>query len=497
MRPAQTTWVLVGILLLAALLRFYRLDYQSLWFDELMSWVRSSLGTLKEVSRHGAERNWPPGYFFLLHYIINLIGDSAFILRFPSALVGVMGVAAIYTLGKRLYDAMTGVVAAALLTVMWPPMFYSQEARAYSFIIFFGIVSTFFWHRMLTRLDRGDALPVWDVVAYAGSAIALAYLHYFGVLFVFLQGVAAGLHLLRRPRRLLKITGVYLAVAVGYVPQIAALFDSAGRASGWIKPPPIYPITLLATTAYFFNYQAVASGIAMALILTGGIFAIVNRVKNRESVRPSVLDSNWLLLSWLISLPTIIYLRSVVYSPVYLYRYALLSAPAAYLLLARALVKLPGGKPVRIVAPVGVTAFYLGNLIFGLNYYSVPVKTQIREAVGYVTSNPQMSEDALVIGDHNGETLDYYFEKLGGEPRVDMVARDKNDIPSIASFIAERQPPTVWYVAVHEAPDEDIVAYLTEHMTLVEHKEWFNAQVWLFEAQGSRAVSGRGCSCGY
>jgi mannosyltransferase len=482
---------MVGVLLLAALLRFHRLDFQSLWFDELMSWVRSSLGTLREVSQSGAERNWPPGYFFLLHYVINLIGDSGFIMRFPSALVGVMSVAAIYPLGRRLFDDMTGVIAAAVLTVLWPPVFYSQEARAYSFLILFAITSTFFWHRMLGKLDDGT-LSGWDAAGYAASAIALAYLHYFGVLLVFLQGAAAGLHLLRKPRHLLMIGGLYLAIAVSYLPQIAALFDSAGRVSGWIKPPPIYPITLVATLAYFFNYQIIASGLGLALILASAIFSLIDKTNEVRLRPPSVLGSNWLLVGWMIGLPTVIYLRSVLYSPVFLYRYSLLSAPAAYLLLAHALTKLPGGKLARVVAALAITVFYLGNLIYGLDYYSAPTKTQIREAVGYVTSHPEMSREDLVIGDHNGEILDYYFEKLGGEPRVDMVARDKDDIPAIARFIAEHQPPAVWYIAVHEAPDKDIVAYLTEHMTLAEHEQWFNAEVWFFKAPGGAASSDGG-----
>jgi mannosyltransferase len=496
-RMVQITWILVGILLLAALLRFHRLDYQSLWVDEQTSRIRSSMSTLRAISEDGTAEDWPPGYFFFLHYVIKLIGDSPFILRFPSALAGIVGVAAIYTLGRRLYDPMTGVAASALTAVLVVPVYFSQEARAYSFIILLTIVSTFFWDRMLARLDREGTLPLWDAVAYAVSAVALAYQHYFGVLFVFLQGAAAGLRLLRKPRRLLTVGGVYLAVAMAYLPQMVALLHSTQSTRSTLAMPPAYPVALLAAVAYLFNSSAGVTVLALSLIVAAGVYAVVVRLKNAPGDAPGGWGNTWLLVGWLLAVPTAMYLRSVLYSPLFVHRYLVLSAPAAYLLLARAITGLPLRGWVRVMGVVGVAVFALGNLIYGVRYYSTPNKEQTREAVGYVMGHKRFSPDDLVIGHTSAEGIDYYFEQLGSAPRVDISAGQAEDIPAVAGLIVERQPPEVWYIAVHSEPDEAFVAYLTEHMTLVEHREWFNAQVWLFEAQGSRVVSGGGCGCGY
>jgi mannosyltransferase len=257
--------------------------------------------------------------------------------------------------------------------------------------------------------------------------------------------------------------------------------------------PPAYPVALLAALTYLFNYSAGVAVLALSLLAAAGVFAVVVRLKNAPNGAPGAWRRNtWLLVGWLLAIPTAMYLRSVLYSPLFVYRYLALSAPAAYLLLARAITGLPFRGWVRAAGVVGVAVFLLGNLIYGVRYYSTPNKEQTREAVAYVMAHERFGPDDLVIGHTSAEVIDYYFEQLGSAPRVDISAGHAEDIPAVAGLIAERQPPEVWYIAVHNEPDEAFVAYLTEHMTLVEHEKWLNAEVWFFEAQGSRASSGGG-----
>ena len=94
-RMHPRTWVLlVLVLLLAAALRFYRLDAQSFWHDE------GNTARLVERSLHliveGAAGDiHPPGYYLLLRSWWLLAGSSEFALRSFSALCGVLTVAEI------------------------------------------------------------------------------------------------------------------------------------------------------------------------------------------------------------------------------------------------------------------------------------------------------------------------------------------------------------------------------------------------------------------
>ncbi|HSR17848.1 MAG TPA: glycosyltransferase family 39 protein [Ignavibacteriaceae bacterium] len=138
--------LLLLIVLLGAFLRFYRLDFQSLGNDELSSWNLSNKATgISDVIRAQAEYDInPPGYQILLFYIIKYLGDSEFWLRFPSALAGILSIYLIYLLGLKLLSIKEGLLAAALTAIFWCPIYYSQEARAYSLLFLFSIISMLF-----------------------------------------------------------------------------------------------------------------------------------------------------------------------------------------------------------------------------------------------------------------------------------------------------------------------------------------------------------------
>ena len=103
----------VLILLLAVLafaLRVYQLDAKSIWFDESHSLNRASLDLLSIASgkqiwgeRIVQDTTHVPFYFFLLHFLIKLAGDSDFTLRFLSVTFGVLTIPLIYFMGLNMF----------------------------------------------------------------------------------------------------------------------------------------------------------------------------------------------------------------------------------------------------------------------------------------------------------------------------------------------------------------------------------------------------------
>jgi 4-amino-4-deoxy-L-arabinose transferase-like glycosyltransferase len=113
--------VLLAIMLLGAVLRFYGLGFQSLWSDELASWDFSNRETISQVIGGVRSADHPPLYFLILHFAQWTFGDSAWALRFPSAFAGWLCIPAIYLLGKRLYSEREEIIAALFLAVFWAP----------------------------------------------------------------------------------------------------------------------------------------------------------------------------------------------------------------------------------------------------------------------------------------------------------------------------------------------------------------------------------------
>lgn len=163
--------ILLLVLLLAAGLRFYRLDAQSFWNDEGNA-VRAAERTIPLILAAAGGDIHPPGYYLLLHYWRIPTGDTEFTLRALSAFCGVLTVAVVYALGRDLLGEQAGLGAAFLLALSPFSVYYSQEARMYALLGLLSALSTY----LLTRLARRFTLPL--SIGYVLSAGAGLYTHY-------------------------------------------------------------------------------------------------------------------------------------------------------------------------------------------------------------------------------------------------------------------------------------------------------------------------------
>ena len=134
--------ILSGILLLAAALRFYRLDASSLWSDEGNTWAQ--LGrSFGQVAQNAAADIHPPGYYWLLKSWSIFVGTDAYAMRSFSVLAGVLTVYLVYRFTLQLNSfipctRITAWLAAALAALNPFQVYYSQEARMYMLLALAG-----------------------------------------------------------------------------------------------------------------------------------------------------------------------------------------------------------------------------------------------------------------------------------------------------------------------------------------------------------------------
>ncbi len=207
MRPSSpsrylTLTVLVFTLLLAAWLRFYRIEYQSYWNDE-----GNSLGlagrSVDVIVRSATADIHPPGYYLLLKGWRALVGETELALRGFSALTGLVLVALLYQLGREYFDV-TAAVAAALLGAINPFLiYYAQEARMYALLATLSAASFLLFSKWL-RSSRPPASPFGDWRLGIGYCLTTAlglYTHYAFPFVILAQNLAALGGLLAHPVR--------------------------------------------------------------------------------------------------------------------------------------------------------------------------------------------------------------------------------------------------------------------------------------------------------
>ncbi|MFQ5885684.1 MAG: glycosyltransferase family 39 protein [Anaerolineae bacterium] len=192
--------LMVVILILGAFLRLYHLDSKSLWYDEIVTAVISDkdndLATvlgyalrriqnveLGQISLKAPAR--PPLYFVIAHLFLQF-GSSDFLMRLPAALLGILGIAAIYLVGTILFGKREGVLSAFLLSISAFHIRYSQDARYYSLFALLSLISLYFFYRGV----RSDNWKWW--AGFAASTLLNLYAHHFALFILLAQGIFVG-----------------------------------------------------------------------------------------------------------------------------------------------------------------------------------------------------------------------------------------------------------------------------------------------------------------
>lgn len=469
--------VRVGLLLIVALgagLRLSGLEFQSLWFDEICSWRAAAKPSLAGTLAAARSDVHPPGYYILLHLVVRVAGDSEVALRLPSAIAGIFVILMTYFLGRRLYSVREGLLGAALMAVSWAPLYYSQEARAYSLLLLAALVASHLYWMLLSNLQL-CARPSWPAIAYPIAACAMAYLHYFGLLLVCLHAMGAAFHFRRSPVVLGRLALVFGAAALCLTPMVPAMLSQSGRASFWMVAPG--PDFLVRYGRFVFSRSGALA--AMAVILLGT--QLVSWLRHRDSREDAVslLHPGMFLSLWFLAPLGAAFLASHLLRPVLTYRNLILCLPAAYLLLARAIVLLPVPRRLRLAAAVLVPLLTLLHVTVGRGYYSKVSKGQFREAALYLDRYPSPVPRPLILSATDPGGFDYYLSRFGSALRTDLFVGWQ--VPLVALVLEERAPQHVWLLRGHDPVEPEFLAWMTSHMELLDHGKFRDTDVWLFE----------------
>jgi uncharacterized membrane protein len=181
---SRTFWIVAGLTVLAATLRFATLGVQSYHHDEIVTAIRILPGGFgRAMDAVWSSESAPPLYYAIAWLWTQLTGTGEFGLRAASALAGVATVPVAYLVGLELRERRAGLMAAALVAVNPMLLWYSQEARAYSLLALLCAISLLYCVRALRHGRRRDFV-VWGLV----SGLALAT-HYFAVFPILAEAV--------------------------------------------------------------------------------------------------------------------------------------------------------------------------------------------------------------------------------------------------------------------------------------------------------------------
>ncbi len=173
-----TAWLVI-LLLAAAALRLYGINNLSppgLEHDEVANWLidRAILDgdlAVYYTQAYGHEA----GFHYLQAASVALLGDHALALRLPAVFAGILLVAVHYALTKRLFGLTTALLSAALLALLFWPVFYSRLGlRAIMLPVIAGISIYAWWKAWPPRGGQESARSaVWFSLAGLFAGLSL------------------------------------------------------------------------------------------------------------------------------------------------------------------------------------------------------------------------------------------------------------------------------------------------------------------------------------
>ncbi len=178
----RTVWLLTAFTVVGLALRLATIDTRGLWLDEASTILQTS-GTLLQTIQSQIGGTHPPFFHILMHFWIYFFGTSEIAIRTFATVFGTASIPAAYWAGKEVYDRRAGLIAALVIAVSPFDIWYSQEARMYSMLLFFALLSVGAFARALAKNDSRS----WAM--YAVFTIMGSFTQYLFLLFVIGQGI--------------------------------------------------------------------------------------------------------------------------------------------------------------------------------------------------------------------------------------------------------------------------------------------------------------------
>jgi 4-amino-4-deoxy-L-arabinose transferase-like glycosyltransferase len=416
---------------------------------EILSFVRDSFVNTFDRVRDDVH---PALYYFLLDGWSLLAGETEFVLRLPSALMGILALAATYAIGAQCFNRKVGLMSLILLGTSGFFLYYSREARMYGIYLALATLATWaysrWWHR--PTIAHG--------ILYGFIGALLLYTHYtsFTILLAHLIHALITIRTWKKQASLLQIALPYALIAILFTPWLPFAIQQFQLNTGFV-----------AAGALSSDVGTIA---ALWLILSSGywgIFALILllTLPNFRKISNHALS---LILLWAIVPPTTLLLANAQGLSIFQLRYVISIVPAWCLLLAYglSLIKIPFIK-IRWLN-IAVSIFFLlwiayTQLATYRQFWSE--KPRWREAVQAASNSREATEPTLVYLDEKSP-LAYYDRQFNLLQGISINISWRNFLPQEIFDTAAtlNNAESVWAIVAMQAPESwDTIAALSQN----------------------------------
>ena len=396
--PSWFAWIgLMTVLIIAATLRVWRLDDESLWIDEVISVSlldSPSLGVFFE------RRMIPDGptilspLYFMLEYGLSAIsGQSILVLRLYSVCTNLATVLVVYLLGRKIHSHRAGLMAATCTALSISQIYYAQEIRMYSQMTFLVSAS------MYALLHTPEGRSRWLLLNVALNALML-FTHVFGVLVLPVQATFILMSCRLGSRRWVSWMTTHLLLVAIFAIWCWRVYPHGVNSQipegslRWllytlcIYYPGLNPWGGRLTDGQEAWLLLPVIAIAGAAV---GLFSMATKQELRPQPVTHPAHSLALLSAWFLFPPLLLFVASILGIPCFLERYALHSSLPFFLFVGIAIASIQNRMLIAGVIILVLTAYAMAH-----THIARPLRLDFNTAISWLRT--QLGDDDHVIG---------------------------------------------------------------------------------------------------
>ena len=458
--------ILLIIIVIASLLRLWRLGTVPFMHDEFSALIRTGYDNLHDLIREGVMLNdmHPAGVQVFLYFWVKLFGWNEFWLKLPFALMGIASVYLVYVIAKQWFNQNVGLLSAALLSVSQLFMLYSQLIRPYTPGLFFILLLVYFWNRILFDERR---ITFWTCAGFALSAFCAAEIQMFSMAQAGLIALT-GLFFFKNleKNRIKAYLWSCVAAVILYLPTLPIFYYQffVEGGIGWLSAPKTSFIFT------FLSYTLNGSDLMIFTILIVLLLPFILKMKHDGKNIIRIVSLLWFVIPFAIA-----YAYSLLRDPILQYSTLIFSFPfliiAAFSFFDEKTPVKTTGIVVSLVMLVGVA-----SLIFDRQYYQRVYHQGFDQvAVEMVKDEKQYSDNISFVAYASRSFMnEHYQKKLGFDNVINFDQDSKTD--DYQYFIKNCDKE---YLGVgltdHANMDWELEA-VAEYPYLVDAKTWFTTR---------------------
>ena len=431
---------LCATVLIAAALRVYKLDYQSLWSDEIFSLITTDPNlSVSEFWARVRTDTHPPIYYLLLRLSSSVFGQSELAARAPSAVFGILTLCAAAMLPGSSLSRGTRLALPLLIAASPAAAWYDRETRPYALLLLLSTLITLACLRFVGAMP-GDASKARRAMTTLTAASVLAsFTHYFGFLVAAAAFTTCFLLTGRRRKAIVAFAGCsVLALFVPWVVYHSRFVDT--RLAEWIISFP------LAASMDWFSYLSFGGTASLALFVAAALVLFATRGWREVGVWNTPIYACTLVCVLTLAAAVVISLHTAILTS----RNMIVVLPALYVIsaeLASYLARRWG--PFAGAAYLATQTALMSQPI--VDYYTKEMKEEWRDTTTFVLNTPGCEAGTIYV---YGDAAYYRFFTGTVRPGLHLLEIREGDSKDLSREPASSCPILLWVVGSSWSPDD-------------------------------------------